>query len=275
MRWRVLRGFDLATIFGGAAIAGAIGCSNELSPREAERMLSEHFVEITPMLHHPDTLRAYGISERVIVSEILESGSSDREARWRWVSSGQDSLKRAVFDTTDIMTAMFRRSNQGWAIASYGPAMTELVIRQVEHDRFRAYYHIFVAANVLESAILHWRLAGDGRFTNEHAPPDSASLVPFIDKKEAELLRGHTWGLTRARSSIYSPVMWVKPAIESSAVCAIRLGDRMASDEKDLGWAGKDLSCRGVGDPYYDSGATDSIAAQIRKNGGVYKFAGK
>ena len=96
----------------------ALGCSGDLTRREASETLDQHLREVAPTVF--DRWPVFEVN----VGSVFQPDENNRRVSFRVIQQFNDSV---ALDTSEVREAYFQRSDQGWGLTGYGPKLAKYV----------------------------------------------------------------------------------------------------------------------------------------------------
>lgn len=259
----------------------SLGCGDDLTHNSAERILDEHLESTVPTL--VDELEAH-----VGVSAILKPSESDRQVRFRVFTTWTTPIGATIADSSRILSATLRKSDQGWVIASYDPLLVEFMAEMLSSEFGMQYRDLRTAFRPLQRAYHDWLMstseamvkaldAGPLRQASQLQElqalgPERSAFESRIDSLSITVPANFRWGYERAPHESQRPLLWVGHRDSTEIECAelMGVGDGRRPNDTDYYWVHDSWeTCRGRGHIWYLI-MTEELKAEIEAAGNLY-----
>jgi len=258
-----------------------LSCMDNISHRDAARLIKEHLRSIAPDALHPF---AVGIA----IKDVLLSDEHSREVRFNAVfhpnpQTAQHFKLRPLFPQTNELSAFFQRSDRGWTLARYGEPMKNMVAR-LWHFQIRSQYlSLLNSISTLGIEATRWESERVEKLRSRQPDAWAEYLIGISEEElnrrvmmnDLEFPVGVQWGITSAPNSQFYSILWARYLSNPAVICARRIGSR-AKDKNppiEFHWMGKSarLICKGrriIFNPYT---ATKMGLDLIEKSDGILR----
>lgn len=250
------------------AIILLVGCSRDLGTSQAQALLSQHLSAVAPHVFAQDSFE-------VVVSEIITSAETSRQARFRIVLRTHEALT----DSASVLSALFQRSNTGWALVRYGGQMRDIVADAVAMESQQHFTDLLAPLAKLRSAADGYEEAyteammgfpSDRDIIREAVRGLNAWQAGLSNAKLRKILAGYQaiedssveWSAAPPAPGQHTSILWVRESADTTHVCRV-LGSKG-------GWFGDGVTtCQDGKVRYVAPGMPDSIKRLIDTNGGI------
>ena len=262
-------------------VATTAGCDPGLDGRDAARLLEEHIHELAPLTSDSDHL--------VVVPEaVLELGEVEREARLRVVRSGEREDGSTASDTSEVLTAQYRRSDQGWLLTRYGPELAHVVAIAIYRERSLMYSDLLEQLSILSAINRAWhremgrlRTAAASREDyqrylrlgeQQKVGPNLDEFRALMAADTATLSPGVTWQYHPGIADIGDAVYWVSPSDSVGVACGelgTHVGEGRPASLEHRWVDDSSPRCRGRGGNFSPTRTYDEVLVEIESSGGI------